>query len=162
MSSLMIVDITDWGSFSEIRSFPEERQRALCERFPKYFKMKDVKETSTGVTLKSEIKRTGYGDLILDSTEAQEITDAGVTLTVKSFKGTIPYKVDGVPPGSFDSLHIHLPNPVLASFVRVTCLTDCCTDDLQSSLDAGWRVICVCPPLNQRRPDYILGHPERG
>jgi hypothetical protein len=40
-------------------------------------------------------------------------------------------------------------------------LNDACTDELRRHLDDGWRIVCVCPPLNQRRPDYILGRSRR-
>ena len=35
-------------------------------------------------------------------------------------------------------------------------LQDACTDELQHTLDKGWRLIAVCPQ-EQRRPDYVLG-----
>ena len=35
-------------------------------------------------------------------------------------------------------------------------LQDACTDELQNTLDQGWRLIAVCPQ-EQRRPDYVLG-----
>jgi hypothetical protein len=36
-------------------------------------------------------------------------------------------------------------------------LDDACTDDVQRHLDEGWKILAVCPPNSQRRPDYILG-----
>ena len=40
---------------------------------------------------------------------------------------------------------------------EVQVLTDCCTEALQGELDDGWRILAVCPPNAQRRPDYVLG-----
>ena len=53
--------------------------------------------------------------------------------------------------------HIHIPNVGLWSMDEVQLLEDSCTDKLQGMLDDGWRIIAVCPPSEQRRPDYILG-----
>lgn len=52
--------------------------------------------------------------------------------------------------------HIHLPNFSLSSFTEVDVLENCCTVELQRSLNNGWRIIAVCPPYDKRRPDYII------
>jgi hypothetical protein len=39
--------------------------------------------------------------------------------------------------------------------VKVEC--DLCTEILQGELDAGWRILAICPQPDQRRPDYVLG-----
>lgn len=57
---------------------------------------------------------------------------------------------------------IHIPNEYLYRINEVKVLDDACTDALQSELDDGWRIICVCPPNSQRRPDYILGRYNQG
>jgi hypothetical protein len=44
---------------------------------------------------------------------------------------------------------------------QVTWLEDCCTEELQAQLDAGWRILAVCPPNARRRPDYILGRTNK-
>lgn len=40
---------------------------------------------------------------------------------------------------------------------EVTWMEDACTEELQTKLEKGWRILAVCPPCAQRRPDYILG-----
>jgi hypothetical protein len=55
------------------------------------------------------------------------------------------------------AVQIHLPSFALLMFNKVRLLEDCCTDHLQSELNDGWRIIAVCPPLDERRPTYILG-----
>jgi hypothetical protein len=55
------------------------------------------------------------------------------------------------------AVQVHVPNLGLMSINEVTHLDDCCTDFLQEHLDKGWRILAVCPPNAQRRPDYILG-----
>lgn len=52
---------------------------------------------------------------------------------------------------------VHMPGNMLATYNQVQLLEDCCTDALQDSLSAGWRIIAVCPQPDSRRPDYILG-----
>lgn len=54
-------------------------------------------------------------------------------------------------------IQIHVPNVGLYTVDEVEVLDDACTDSLQARLDDGWRILCVCPPNGQRRPDYILG-----
>ncbi len=49
-----------------------------------------------------------------------------------------------------------LSGPHLHNLNRLLLLENCCTDELQSALDAGWRIIAVCPQ-EARRPDYVLG-----
>ena len=60
------------------------------------------------------------------------------------------------------AVQIHVPDLVLLGFNEVTHADNCCTDALQSFLEEGWRIIAVCPPNAQRRPDYILGRRKHG
>jgi hypothetical protein len=53
--------------------------------------------------------------------------------------------------------HIHVPNMALLTYNEITNLDDSCTDEIQRMLNDRWRIIAVCPPNAQRRPDYILG-----
>lgn len=52
---------------------------------------------------------------------------------------------------------IAIPDQALLKIDKVTWLEDACTEELQQHLDDGWRILAVCPPNAQRRPDYILG-----
>lgn len=49
------------------------------------------------------------------------------------------------------------PTPWLNQVVRTMLLSDACTDQLQSKIAEGWRIVAVQPQPDQRRPDYILG-----
>ena len=55
------------------------------------------------------------------------------------------------------SVVVHAPNSALMSYNKIQLLENACSDDVQDSLNDGWRIIAVCPPNCQRRPDYILG-----
>ena len=59
-------------------------------------------------------------------------------------------------------VEVHIPNSALHIYNETLLLEDACTDQLQDSLDSGWRIIACCPQA-ARRPDYILGrfNPER-
>lgn len=64
-------------------------------------------------------------------------------------------------PGFNERAQSPLSGPHLHGMNRLLLLGDCCTDELQSALDKGWRIIAVCPQ-EQRRPDYVLGRQEYG
>lgn len=80
----------------------------------------------------------------------------GIRFVIKSFKGTVPIK-QFLPEGQGPVIHVHIPNIGLLLIDEVQVLDDACTDNLQIELDRGWRILCVCPPNGQRRPDYVLG-----
>lgn len=52
---------------------------------------------------------------------------------------------------------VHMPGQSLSLYNEMLLLEDACTDELQSSLNSGWRIVAACPQPDQRRPDYILG-----
>jgi hypothetical protein len=59
------------------------------------------------------------------------------------------------------AVQISIPDLGLLLIDEVTYLQDACTDTLQDELSNGWRILAVCPPNAQRRPDYILGRKSR-
>ena len=54
-------------------------------------------------------------------------------------------------------VQIAIPDFALLYIDEVRAETDLCTYTLQEWLNEGWRILAVCPPNAQRRPDYILG-----
>lgn len=99
-------------------------------------------------------------DIYIDMTEeGVYLANLGIPFEVKKFKGAywadkrLPDRVQG--PQSI--VQISIPNLALLLIDEVTWLEDACTQDLQSHLDDKWRILAVCPPNSQRRPDYILG-----
>ena len=101
-------------------------------------------------------------DLVIDmETEGKALLDLGLNFEVKSLKGTMTIaSATGlcVPPDAkVEKIIIQVPHIGLLSIDEVCVLENQCTDSLQSYLDRGWRILCVCPPNAQRRPDYIIG-----
>lgn len=66
--------------------------------------------------------------------------------------------IDGTPELAGKHItQIAIPDLGLLTINEVMHLNDCCTDNLRDHLKEGWRILAVCPPIAQRRPDYILG-----
>ena len=55
------------------------------------------------------------------------------------------------------AVQISIPDFALLTINEVKVVEDYCTEELQSELDEGWRILAVCPPNAARRPDYVLG-----
>jgi len=51
---------------------------------------------------------------------------------------------------------IVMPGFELLRYGAIQVITDSCTEDIQSELDRGWRIIAVLPQPHQRRPDYVM------
>lgn len=54
-------------------------------------------------------------------------------------------------------VQVHVPNLGLLAINEVQYMENACTEALQRELEAGWRILAVCPPLMERRPTYIIG-----
>lgn len=101
-----------------------------------------------------------YGDnLLIDlATDGHILADLGLLFVVKRMKGLLA--IPGLPSLSTpntQNVYIQVPGIGLITIDDTKLLEDCCTDRLQAELDDGWRILCVCPPNAQRRPDYIMG-----
>lgn len=60
-----------------------------------------------------------------------------------------------------EAVQISVADVGLLLIDEVDFMEDACTHSLQSALDDGWRILAVCPPCAQRRPDYILGRRKK-
>lgn len=103
--------------------------------------------------------------------EAQNLVEAGLKLTVVPLPGAMLTKMQDDPRKHWEygtridpidlqtgtAVQIAVPDMALMYIDEVCVETDLCTDALQGLLDEGWRILAVCPPNSQRRPDYILG-----
>jgi hypothetical protein len=121
-----------------------------------YAKLREIFVNAPG----PENRDKGYyweRDTLLDlAADGPWLIDRGLTFTVKKFKGTLPLAAV-LPDGKHYEVYVQVPHIGLLMINEVQVEEDCCTDNLQRLLDKGWRILCVCPPNAQRRPDYILG-----
>ena len=104
--------------------------------------------------------------------EAQLFIDEGITLHIEGIPSTMltklkssyNYDKNDITPNDIACarvVQLALPDIGLLVIDEVTWLDDACTEELQRQLDDGWRILAVCPPNAQRRPDYILGRTRR-
>ena len=56
-----------------------------------------------------------------------------------------------------EKCEVHIGNLGLLHINQLGYTTNSCTEELQSILNKGWRILAVCPQPDQRRPDYMLG-----
>lgn len=106
------------------------------------------------------------GTLVDLDTDGKALAAAGLEFTVHRFKGNyfpndtadfLRRHGDRFISDAPQAVHVHIPNIGLLAINEVTWLEDACTQELQSHLDDGWRILAVCPPDSVRRPTYILG-----
>ena len=101
--------------------------------------------------------------------EVQALCEAGIKLDMEPYDGMMHTKMRDVkehanPYQDFLAgrlVSITLPDIGLLLIDEVTWLDDACTEVLQDHLNNGWRILAVCPPNAQRRPDYILGRRKK-
>lgn len=149
-----------------INSELEKLGPAIYEEFRERFKELELGEWSEGAAKPPYIY--GRRTIIDLTTDGVWLTEHGLSFSLKRFKGA--YYTDanimgnrwayGKPnPDAPPPVHIQvaIPDLALLSLNEVCVLEDACTDELQGKLDGGWRIIAVCPPNSQRRPDYVLG-----
>jgi hypothetical protein len=96
----------------------------------------------------------GWSECVMDDVEVEAFTRYGMEVKMKTVRGLS--RGDAGPVVQHVT-QISLANIGLLEVDEVTYQEDCCTDELQSLLDGGWRILCVCPPKDARRPTYILG-----
>ena len=60
-------------------------------------------------------------------------------------------------PAFNERVQVVVPGLGLMLIDEVEIKEDFCTHELQRQLEAGWRILAICPQPNQRRPDYVLG-----
>ena len=93
-------------------------------------------------------------EFVIDlATTGEALVNAGIQFKIVRFASC--YKV--AQPDRTVNLQVAIPNLALFAVTEVRVVQDNCTDALQMDLDEGWRILAVCPPAAQRRPDYILG-----
>lgn len=105
--------------------------------------------------------------------EAHALEIAGIALSLEGVDGTMMTKMKhradkygSITPMEMTTgqvVQIAVPDLGILQINETDWLEDACTEELQARLDDGWRILAVCPPNAQRRPDYILGrhNPEK-
>lgn len=113
------------------------------------------------------------GPTMISAVDAQLLVDAGFVLTILPHNSLMQVKLqdqrkweygEQVTPRDLmngDAVQITIPDMALMYIDEVTWLDDACTEMVQDHLNEGWRILAVCPPNAQRRPDYILGRRKR-
>ncbi len=150
----------DWGSRGKItqRELPEETYHTLRREIPALTLPEDYSETG--------LKGWYTSEMIMDEREVGLLTDAGLQLNIRRLKGMQypagwPHRMGKSGPDMGQNITmVSVPNVGLLSVTNVTWLENACTQELQGWLNKGWRILAVCPPNDQRRPDYILGHTD--
>lgn len=170
---MLIARLKGW-SHPNLKELPEEKREAFIKYWP-----------GLSSLMKSRMKRMGqdhadlYDVAAYEYTDKQRITmeeasfleDAGFELEYEGIDGTSLTKLtdQGSKYGEVTALgltsgqvvQITVPDLGLLQIDEVDWLDDACTQELQTRLDEGWRILAVCPPNAQRRPDYILGRRKR-
>ncbi|WP_293857289.1 hypothetical protein [uncultured Alsobacter sp.] len=151
----MIASISfDWSSIDRVKSFTREQYAQLREVLPAMDEWQEGKESAPPFYM--------HRDTLIDlATDGPTLAKLGLPFTVKRFKGA--YFADKRPEaGSTVNIQIAIPAIGLLAMDEVMVLEDACTDILRGHLEDGWRIIAVCPPDAQRRPDYVLGRSSAG
>jgi hypothetical protein len=149
---LAIISINYWNWLQ--KSTPEQRAE-FRERVPQA----NLTEDKDG--------KPGYmtSEFLADlATDGQYLLEIGIDFSIKRFKSC--YRVDAQSAvigqhtpkaATVTNIQVAIPNLLLWSIDEVVVLEDGCTDSLQLYLNDGWRILAICPPAAQRRPDYIIG-----
>lgn len=118
-------------------------------------------------------RRYRYWDAsgLVTTEDAVRLTGLGIKLQVSRVRGLFSDRdpaailADAQAGAAAGRVQIDISVPggvALMSVRKVTWLEDACTNALQHQLDAGWRILAVCPANDTRRPTYIIGHEDPG
>lgn len=145
-----------------------EKWKALGQNLEKYAALR-----AAIPGLPAEWKEHQYASLIVDDDGMRALASEGLTIEfseVDQPTGTMLVKLQdsiqrlGAKVEDLAALcrdhcvvQIAIPDIGLMLVEEVEVVDDACTDRIQSKLDEGWRILAVCPPNAQRRPDYVLG-----
>lgn len=149
-----------------INSELEKLGHTIYEEFRERFKELELAEWPEEAAKPPYIY--GRQTMIDLATDGVWLTEHGLSFNIKRFKGAyysdaslISRRYTGGKPNEDAPASVHIqvaiPDLALLSLNEVCVLEDACTDELQGKLDGGWRILAVCPPNSQRRPDYVLG-----
>lgn len=141
------------GAEEKLRALSPEAYAELRLRAPGF----DLPEDQAG-------RFDTYLEKVVTSDEVAAMSEIGLELSIKRVRGLHYSAPPGVPAakaGDTVIYNVSVPNVGLLAVQAVEWMEDCCTEELQRVLDAGWRILAVCPPNDARRPTYIVGHADR-
>lgn len=113
-----------------------------------------------------------FGSFTITYREADELAALGLDIHIKPMGSNMLIKLQDrmrdyygdITPADLNSgaaVQIHIPDFSLMTITEVDYIEDACTDEVQRRLDDGWKLLAVCPPNAQRRPDYIFGRSRK-
>jgi len=136
--------------------------KEYCEQNEKNFKEYYYIKTENSIVLTEQQYKVVFKITEVVALVEQDIVKHEVNINLDDLADKVMNKVIKNAKHLFNSkLEVHQPNMPLFQYNKYQVLVDCCTEDLQNKyIDNGWRVVCVCPQPDQRRPDYIIGKYE--
>ena len=149
----------DYNTRRALTELGRELYKEFQDRFSE-LKLDDWAEDKTECPYMYD--RTTVIDL---TTDGVWLTQYEIPFTLKRFKGAYytdsslqyPWRKPEASAPPRVHIQVAIPDLALLSIREVRVLEDACTNELQRELNEGWRILAVCPPNSQRRPDYILG-----
>lgn len=159
---MLVVGTITYASREIIRKFTEPRYERLREAAP-------------DLMLPAYEGRVDFwpSAVVMDISVLEVCTEYGLTIEVSKVRGlhynqSLPQTaqevlntIEAMNKLARPIINVSVPNVGLMDVRQVHWLEDCCTQLLQRYLDAGWRIVAVCPPNDSRRPTYIVGHTEK-
>jgi len=156
---LAFIELT-YDALQKVKELPREEYLKFRDNF-RSFHLPDWPEGG-------EIPKYIYPseEILIDiATDGPYLNSLNMEFTIKRFKGAyftdsnIHRRTSSLSPSEqagVTNIQIAIPDLALLSITEVMVEEDVCTDQLQDRLNDGWRIIAICPPNCQRRPDYIL------
>lgn len=161
-------------STREYNKMEEAQQEGMREYWPGLQRKLDARKQSypTKPEEWNNLSTWDYGtECRLTLEEAHGLERAGVKFSVEGIDGTMLQKqksradkygeIHTLDLTSGQVVQIAVPDLGILQITEVDWIEDACTERLQEKLDSGWRILAVCPPNAQRRPDYILGRQKK-
>ncbi len=134
---------------------------ALCEKHGLTFDTYHEHHSVKGMVDETTLIQLYRDKVEFEIKEEKDFSPAANT-TMHEAAQTVTDKAYNVAPTGVvynELVQVHMPGQALSTYNEVLLLEgeDSCSDNLQTHLNTGWRIIAACPQPDARRPDYILG-----
>lgn len=173
---MIIAKLAGW-SHPKLSAMPEEKREAFIANWPGLASIVAHRKKAYAEKQPDEVYNLAsyeYGTRQrISFEEAHALEIAGIEIELEAVDGTMLTKMQhradkygSITPMEMTTgqvVQIAVPDLGILQINETDWLEDACTEVLQGRLDDGWRILAVCPPNAQRRPDYILGrhNPDR-